>query len=46
MRARNGGGLPVADGGADLTDAWGEPPRPRDVLWSITVRAGRLDGEA
>lgn len=38
--------LPVADGSADLTDAWGEPSRRRDVVWPITVRAGRLDGES
>lgn len=31
---------------ADLTEAWGEPSRPRDVVWPITVRAGRLDGES
>ncbi|WP_204360301.1 hypothetical protein [Kocuria sp. BT304] len=31
---------------AGLTEAWGEPSRPRNILWPITVRAGRLDGEA
>jgi len=29
-----------------LTEAWGEPSRPRNILWPITVRAGRLDGES
>ena len=29
-----------------LTEAWGEPSRPRDVVWPITVLAGRLDGES
>ncbi|WP_312918714.1 class I SAM-dependent methyltransferase [Kocuria sp.] len=31
---------------AELTEAWGEPSRPRDVVWPITMRAGRLDGES